>query len=69
MAHKFDDAELMLKSIKNGPYEMKFIADQEIPGIIRLKSKEELNESKRAQFTADSRVKFFIALALPNEVY
>ena len=31
-----DDAELMLKSIIDGPYEMKFIADQGKPGIIRL---------------------------------
>lgn len=65
----FDDAELMLSSINHGPYEMKFIADQGNPGIIRLQSEEELNESKRAQYAADSRVKILIILALPNELY
>jgi hypothetical protein len=64
----FDDAELMLNSIKNRPYEMKFIADQGNPWIIRLQSEEELNVSERAEYSADSRVKFFIMLALPNKV-
>lgn len=65
----FDDAELMLNSINHGPYEMKFIADQGNPGIIRLQFEEELNVSERAQYAADSKVKIFIILALPNELY
>ena len=40
-------ADLMLKSIQDGPYEMKFISES--LGIIRLQTKEDLNASDRAQ--------------------
>ena len=60
-------ADLMLKSIQDGPYEMKFISDT--PGIIRLQTKEDLSASDLAQYDADLQVGWFISMGLPNSIY
>ena len=47
-------ADLMLKSIQDGPYKMTFLADS--TGIMRLQTTADLNASELAQYDADNRL-------------
>ena len=61
------DADLMLKSIRDGSFKMKFLAD--LTGIVRLQTADDLNDVQLAQYTADKQAAFTITLALPNWIY
>ena len=52
------DADLMLKSIRDGPFKMKFLAD--LTGIVRLQTADDLNDVQLAQYTADKQAAFTI---------
>jgi hypothetical protein len=60
-------ADLMLNSIKDGPYKMIFLADS--TGIIRPQTSEDLNATELAQYDADQQAAWFMTLALPNSIY
>ena len=57
----------MLKSIRESPYQMKFLADS--TGIIRLQTKEDLTSTDLQQHQADHQAAWFITLGLPNSIY
>ena len=59
--------DLLLKSIKDGPYQMKFIADTE--GNITLQTRDVMSEFELDQYNADYEAAWFITTALPNAVY
>jgi hypothetical protein len=60
-------ADLMLKSIQDGPYKMISLADS--TGIIRLQTDEDLNATELAQYDVDRQAAWFMTLALPNSIY
>lgn len=60
-------ADLILKSIQDGPYKMIFLADS--TGIIILQTDEDLNATELAQYNADQQAAWFMTLALPNSIY
>jgi hypothetical protein len=60
-------ADLMLKSIRDGPYKMIFLADS--TGIMRLQTTADLNATKLAQYYADHQAAWSMTLALPNSIY
>jgi hypothetical protein len=60
-------ADLMLKSIQDGPYKMIFLADS--TGIIKLQTNEDLNATKLDQYYADKQAAWFMTLALPCSIY
>ena len=60
-------ADLMLKSIRDGPYNMKFLADS--TGLIRLQTDEDLHPNELIQYNADQHSAWSITLGLPNSIY
>lgn len=60
-------ADLMLKSIQDGPYKMTFLADS--TGIIRMQTSEDLNATELDQYYADKQAAWSMTLSLPDSIY
>ena len=65
----YKERQLLINSIKNGPYVMKEIDDSANPGHKWLQTKDDLNQNELAQFEADIRAKNLILYGLGNDIY